>query len=383
MSDVLATNFRGGEEKQNRTPTCEHGGYRTEEEQREYAEIWKKWGYEVVSFTKQLKMSGEDIILFGDRAHFYEGWKYLKKNKLLRNTVCIMIESPVVDRQCGKTLLTKVKNAFPVFLTYQDDMIDNVKFFKDWPSIRVVSEASRSPLSWDKRGLAAIVCTNQLHMAEEGELYSERKRIVTYFEEHEEYSFGVFGRGWDSYKNWGGAVNSKTEIYHKYKFAICLENVRVNGYVTEKLFDCLNKGIVPVYGGAYNIAEYVPKECFIDYFQFKDLDEMACYLNGIDEITYNQYLENAENFLKSEEYVEFGVKGAAKRLHEAVGCLPKKFSPGVVGTFSMLYYVQYKGSVSGMLRKWYEQIYYLLSRNRIIIGGLRKIRMFCLKFIRN
>ncbi len=379
LSDIMSVDSVWGKIKRERAR--EHGGDRTEEEQREYAEIWRNLGYDVVSYTKGFKISPEDIIFFGDRAHFYDGWKYLKKNKLLRNAICSMIESPVVDRQCGKKMLTKVKKAFPIFLTYQDDIIDQSKFFKQWPAIRVVSTMNKSTVPWEERGLAAIVCTNQLHMAEDGELYTERKRIVEYFEEHGEYEFGVFGRGWEGYRNWRGAVESKTEIYNNFKFAICLENTRVNGYVTEKIFDCLNQGIVPVYGGAYNIASYVPKECFIDYFQFKNLDEMAAYLAGIDQEIYGRYLESIEKFLKSEAYSKFGVRGSVENLHEAIKHLPEKFSPGIAGSLSMLYYVQYRGSVTGMLQKWYEQIYDRVSKHRIMIGMLRKLRMFCLKCI--
>ena len=40
------------------------------------------------------------------------------------------------------------------------------------------------------------------------------------------------------------------------------------GYMTEKIWDSFKAKTVPVYWGASNIEEYVPKNCFIDYRDF-------------------------------------------------------------------------------------------------------------------
>lgn len=358
-------------EKQSSENSFEHGGNMTPDQYDEYLQIWKDLGYEFVQYTKGLPLDENDIVIFGDRYHFYAGWLLLKKHHLLKNTVCILIESPVVDKYCSKRIMQKIQNAFPIFMTYQDDLIDHTKFFKHYPAIYIPSTLTPSPIPWEKKGLAAIVCTNQLHKEASDEYYSERKRVIEYFEKHTEYDFGLFGRNWDHYRNWKGCVKSKAAIYNNYKFAICLENTRVNGYITEKIFDCMIHGIVPVYGGAYNVTSYIPQECFIDYFQFPSLDAMTEYLVSMEEDTYNQYLDNIFHFLKSDKCIQFNSQKSVYLINEAIQHLPEKFSPGIKGVLSMLYYVKWNES---LLRAAYESIYHLICKNKILIGILRKLR---------
>lgn len=352
----------------------EHGGDMSPEQYYEYVQIWKSLGYDMVQYTKGLKLDKNDIILFGDRYHFYAGWQLLKKQRLLGNTICVLIESSVVDKYCSIRIMSKIQKSFPVFMTYQDDIVDNKKFFKHYPAINIPASIEPSAVPWEKKGLAAIVCTNQLYEAEPGEYYSERKKVIEYFEKHEEYEFGLFGRNWDHYRNWKGCVKSKADIYHNYKFAICLENARINGYVTEKIFDCLIQGIVPVYGGAYNVTSYVPQECFIDYFQFHSLDELVQYLVSMEKDTYNQYLDNISSFLKSEKCRKFCSQESAYLEHEALKHLPEKFTLGIRGRFNMLYYVRCNEK---LFRSAYECLYHLICKNKILIGILRKLRLLC------
>ena len=55
------------------------------------------------------------------------------------------------------------------------------------------------------------------------------------------------------------------EIYNQYKFVICFENSKTAGYVTEKIFNVMMAGSVPIYDGAPNIDEYVQPGSYIKY----------------------------------------------------------------------------------------------------------------------
>jgi hypothetical protein len=48
----------------------------------------------------------------------------------------------------------------------------------------------------------------------------------------------------------------------------------MNGYITEKLFDCLYAGAIPLYLGAPDILRYVPEDVFIDCRKYRSWDEM-------------------------------------------------------------------------------------------------------------
>ena len=58
---------------------------------------------------------------------------------------------------------------------------------------------------------------------------------------------------------------------------------------------------VPVYSGAPNIQDYVPKECFIDYHSFKNNEEMYDVLSKMDDTTYQSYINCINNFMKKPE----------------------------------------------------------------------------------
>lgn len=49
------------------------------------------------------------------------------------------------------------------------------------------------------------------------------------------------------------------EIYANYKFIICFENSKTNGYVTEKIFNVFLSGSIPIYDGAPNIVYYIER----------------------------------------------------------------------------------------------------------------------------
>jgi hypothetical protein len=71
----------------------------------------------------------------------------------------------------------------------------------------------------------------------------------------------VYGGGWPSdLPNYRGRCVSKLATLRQYKYAVVFENQRQPGYITEKLLDCYVAGTVPIYWGAPDVLEYVPKE---------------------------------------------------------------------------------------------------------------------------
>jgi len=55
------------------------------------------------------------------------------------------------------------------------------------------------------------------------------------------------------------------KIYSQYKFVICFENSKTDGYVTEKIFNVFLSGAIPIYDGAPNINDYIVSGSFIPY----------------------------------------------------------------------------------------------------------------------
>jgi ribosomal protein S18 len=66
-------------------------------------------------------------------------------------------------------------------------------------------------------------------------------------------------------------------------------------YVTERLFNCFKSKTVAIYYGCYNIEEMIPKELYVDYRDFKNINELSQYLIELskDKKRYTDMVEVA------------------------------------------------------------------------------------------
>jgi len=147
-------------------------------------------------------------------------------------------------------------------LVMTDDLVDNnfyFKFFYPQPRLEIETEI----LDFSIKKLCTLIVGNK-SSSHPLELYSKRKEVIDFFERMENGSdyFDFYSNmAWSSrYKNFKGPIEHKRPILKNYRFCICYENSRdLNGYITEKIFDCFVSGCVPIYWGAGNITDYVPK----------------------------------------------------------------------------------------------------------------------------
>lgn len=86
---------------------------------------------------------------------------------------------------------------------------------------------------------------------------------------------------------------TKLDVCANYAFTLAFENSCSQDYVSEKFFDALASGSVPVYLGAPNIDEYAPADkSYINALDFSGPKELAQFLNQLyqDTEAYEQYL---------------------------------------------------------------------------------------------
>jgi hypothetical protein len=87
---------------------------------------------------------------------------------------------------------------------------------------------------------------------------------------------------------------SKMETISRYKFTLSFENSISRDYVTEKFFEPLMAGSIPVYVGAPNIEDFAPGErCYINALRFARPQELAEYLLHVagNPAEYQRYLQ--------------------------------------------------------------------------------------------
>jgi len=95
-------------------------------------------------------------------------------------------------------------------------------------------------------------------------------------------------------KNTGDEVvwshRERWQIAGRYRFVLAFENACEPDYVTEKFFDPLIFGAVPVYLGAPNVADFAPGEnCYIDASEFSSARELAEFLMSMSDEEYLRY----------------------------------------------------------------------------------------------
>jgi hypothetical protein len=86
---------------------------------------------------------------------------------------------------------------------------------------------------------------------------------------------------------------SKLELIRRYPFTIAFENSIAEDYVTEKFYDPLVVGSVPVYLGAPNVRDFAPGEqCYIDARDHDGPRALAAYLTSLlnDRAAYAEWL---------------------------------------------------------------------------------------------
>jgi alpha(1,3/1,4) fucosyltransferase len=207
--------------------------------------------------------------------------------------------------------------------TWNDDLIDNKKFFKiHYPSLLPMEDIL---VPFQEKKFCVMVSgsdldpeggANNIH-----DLYSERMRMVEFFETKPKNELEIYGRNWKKreYRDYIGEIpgfhsgKEKILTLKKYRFSICFENTKnVNGYVTEKIFCCFAAGCIPIYWGASNVEQYIPKQCFIDYRDFQDKEELYSFMKNMTEEDYNRYIINIRDFLKSEKAQVFSATNFKK-----------------------------------------------------------------------
>ncbi|MBS0648337.1 MAG: hypothetical protein JSS10_03820 [Verrucomicrobia bacterium] len=191
-------------------------------------------------------------------------------------------------------------NQFKRVYTWDDDLVDNKKFFKFY--YPVLQPLEKELVPFEKKKLLTQISSNKKSKHPK-ELYKEREEVIQFFEDKPDV-FEFYGFTWEKkgYKNYRGTVENKISTLKNYRFSVCYENMRdVKGYVTEKIFDCFAAGVVPIYWGASNITDYVPKNCFIDRRDFQSFSEVYAYIRSMDKEIYESYIKNIQDFLCSDK----------------------------------------------------------------------------------
>jgi hypothetical protein len=90
----------------------------------------------------------------------------------------------------------------------------------------------------------------------------------------------------------GGNHGSKEiiDFYKQYKFVVAMENSIGDFYITEKIYNVLNAGVVPIYWGSPNIGKYFNVKRFI-CLNNESSAEISRVINLIKSMTDEDYIK--------------------------------------------------------------------------------------------
>lgn len=321
-----------------------------------FAKIAKDNGYNVVSgdiaLKNRLKFHNIFVIQELNAKH---GLKLLKKGAIA--AVLTAGESPIFsyyfyDNIAKIAKKFKVRKLFKDSLNFIDANGKNTPMY--FPSYFATKK--RDIIPWNKREFTVMVAANKsinaplpqglknqiiwlIHKVyklyspsfkkySKKELHSKRLEILKYF--GNKSKIDLYGANWLDFKRFEFSelkklksilenlspsfCEDKIKTISKYKFTFCLENISMKGYVTEKIIDCLVAGTIPVYLGAPDIFDFIPKECFIDMRNFKSMEELECFLQNLDEDKAYKMIESGQRFLDSKDGQKFSYEYFAKNM---------------------------------------------------------------------
>ncbi len=311
-----------------------------------------------LEMIKKRDVNPSDIIVIQEQDSAL-GEALIEKGALPHTIICL--ESQIYARNFYKKLKTlpqQFKNRifFDGLFEHTKNCDEKHNFHAYFPSYDY--EEILPIQNWEKRDFASLVMGNKY--VENGNTLPKNKDFKTrfkwarkliyknsldrYVQKNEQQNkrlefiefFGekgllkLYGKDWESLNNlplkWikrldpivkrlnPQPIGDKFKPISECKFNLCIENLCYKGYITEKVIHSFVAGSIPVYLGAPNVEKYIPKNCFIDVRDFKNLDELFGYMKDLSPEKAQEYLKNGRDFLNSEEGQKYSFKDYAKFL---------------------------------------------------------------------
>lgn len=186
---------------------------------------------------------------------------------------------------------------------------------------RNYQDGNPNPASAERLAKFAMIAGAHFRKANTSNGYGKRLQAIQYLAP--QHNLDLFGFGWRRFQIRSPIASlfwkfklcrysldvpspaNKHDVYRKYDFALCFENMAMSGYVTEKLFDALFSSCIPVYWGAPDIAKYVPQDCYIKLDDFPKMQDCFDYCLGLSATEKAAYRHAIKRFLNSSEFARF------------------------------------------------------------------------------
>ncbi len=256
----------------------------------ELKNVMKKHG---MTFRLKNRPKLTDNLIFVARADYHVP-SHIKAPAYLWN-----VESPITIRFPA---IKKDEERYSKIFTYSKRFTDNKKYFYAPVPFRYDNAFPYCPNPARKTVLVSQIA-GLYKYGKKNELYFLRQKSTEWYVRNHPEDYFLYGKDWKDFKKtlsskeqeafdrvYHGYIPRKSDAVIKAKFILAYENGIFDGYVSEKIFDVMAYGAVPVYIGAPDIKNYVPENCFIDKNKFQTEEALYNYLKNMTDEQYYDYL---------------------------------------------------------------------------------------------
>ena len=258
--------------------------------------------------------------------YFEYNWRMLFRDPFLKKVpyhkrALVLLEPAIVNPTLYYTSL--LRDRFNTVFTWDRKLLR-----KNPDYVQVNVPVGAEPLAYrgnpfpeytfDNKRFLTAVSSNRWHYMPQS-TFGLRRKVYRYFENRHPGDFDLYGNGWNQpcifyekwfghpvFKSWRGTIpgdwDAKVKQMAKYKFAICFENSTGQpGYISEKILDCICARCVPIYYGSKGLEKLIPRDAWIDFRDFDNLDDLAIFLETMSYSDYYHYISAMDRFLVSHE----------------------------------------------------------------------------------
>lgn len=263
--------------------------------------------------------------------------------------LCLALEIPEIHR---------LNNSIPSFYTHvatwRQDLIDNhtsssiIPFpipLRDCPNIPLHPQMAKRP------NLISFIYSNKsLNKVSDHDGYFSRFYFAKYLQSASPESIAIYGSGWSrpfvsgvrpirlvmrivlqllgSFKSYlissrllnsNGFCSSKSVILSSSRFSLAFENSSYYPhYITEKLFDSLMAGCVPVYWG-HPLPDSIPRTLYINAQDFPTATSLYNYIQSCNTDDYfSRFYSHLKHFFESSSHRSFTADEFSRRVSKII-----------------------------------------------------------------
>ncbi|MEO6035913.1 MAG: glycosyltransferase family 10 [Verrucomicrobiota bacterium] len=274
-----------------------------------------------------------DAVVFLDYPTRLNPYFQKLRRKNFRKMFLFLLESPAIRPDNWNR---DNHEPFKKVFTWNPSWADGKKYFHFHLPNKLPEPVVFSPSLAQK-----FCCTiaSQKYGKHPNEIYTERVNAIRWFERNHPDEFDLLGIGWDrffpkqfpvvnpvlallyrkfprlphwkSFPSHRGPVQSKRATLRQYRFSLCYENSIFPGYLTEKIFDALFAGCVPVYLGDPEVEKSIPPEAFVNKKNFLTYEKLYDFLKNMAPAEYENYRQTIHKFVFSHAIYPFSAQAFA------------------------------------------------------------------------